>query len=81
MVVASYGHRSFRVKLLASSPSVFSNSPDFMILELSCPEADSLLFISVYRRLSCSMTFLMYFHATRSLTRTLSSAATLIVIY
>ena len=29
--VACYVHRSFRVKLLASSPSVFSNSPEFMI--------------------------------------------------
>ena len=48
--VACYVHRSFRVKLLASSPSVFSNSPEFLILELSCPGAQSLLFISMYRR-------------------------------
>ena len=48
--VACYVHRSFSVKLLASSPSVFSNSPEFLILELSCPGAESLLFISMYRR-------------------------------
>ena len=48
--VAYYVHRSFRVKFLASSPSVFSNSPEFLILELSCPGAQSLLFISIYRR-------------------------------
>ena len=48
--VACYIHRSFKVKLLASSPSVFSNSPEFLILELSCPGSQSLLFISMYRR-------------------------------
>ena len=48
--VACYVHRSFKVKLLASSPSVFSNSPEFLILELSCPGSQSLLFISMYRR-------------------------------
>ena len=48
--VVCYFHRSFRVKLLASSPSVFSNSSEFFILELSCPGAQSLLFISMYRR-------------------------------
>ena len=48
--VACYVHRSLRVILLASSPSVFSNSPEFLILELSCPGAQSLLFISMYRR-------------------------------
>ena len=47
--VACYVHRSFRVQL-ASSSSVFSNSPEFIILELSCPGARSLLFISMYKR-------------------------------
>ena len=36
--------------MLASSSSVFSNSPEFSILELSFPGAQSLLFISMYRR-------------------------------
>ena len=48
--VACYVNRSFRVKLLASSPSVFSNSPEFLMLEFTCPGAQSLLFISMYRR-------------------------------
>ena len=48
--VACYVHKSLRVRLLAASPSVFSNSPEYMILEIGCPGADSLLFTTMYRR-------------------------------
>ena len=48
--VACYVHKSLRVKLLAASPRVFSNSPEYMILETGCPGADSLLFTTMYRR-------------------------------
>ena len=48
--VACYVRRSLRVRLLAVSPSVFSNSPEYMILEIGCPGADSLLFTTMYRR-------------------------------
>ena len=47
---ACYVHKSLRVRLLAASPSVFSNSPEYMILEIGCPGADSLLFTTMYRR-------------------------------
>ena len=36
--------------MLTASPSVFSNSPEYMILEIGCPETDSLLFTTIYRR-------------------------------
>ena len=48
--VACYVHKSLRVRWLAASPSVFSNSPEYMILEIGCPGADSLLFTTLHRR-------------------------------
>ena len=48
--VVCYVYRSVRVRLLAASPSVFSNSPEYMIIEIGCPGADSLLFTTMYRR-------------------------------
>ena len=48
--VACYVHKSLEVRLLAASPSVCSNSPEYMILEISCPGADSLLFTTMYKR-------------------------------
>ena len=48
--VGCYVHKSLRVRLLAASPSVFSSSPEYMILEIGCPGADSLLFTTMYRR-------------------------------
>ena len=78
--VACYVDRSFRVKLLALSPSVFSNSPEFLILELSCPEAQSLLFISMYRRPKAILFNDFYFRAILLPIRTLSSVGNLIVI-
>ena len=49
-VLACYVHRSLRVRLPAASPSVFSNFPEYMILEIGCPGTDSLLFTTMYRR-------------------------------
>ena len=48
--VACYIHKSLKVKWLASSPAVYSNSPEFLILEVSSLTTESLLFASVYRR-------------------------------
>ena len=48
--VACYIHKSLKVKLLAASPSLFKNSPEFINLEVNPPDAESLLFCSVYRR-------------------------------
>ena len=48
--VACYVYKSLRVRLLAASPTVFSNSPEYMILGIGCPGADVLLFTIMYRR-------------------------------
>ena len=48
--VACYVHKSLGVRLLAASPSVFSNFHEYMILEIGCPGTNSLLFTSMYRR-------------------------------
>lgn len=48
--VACYIHNSLKVKFLASSPSAFSNSPEFIILEIRSTDSRPLLFSSIYRR-------------------------------
>ena len=35
--------------MLTASPSVFSNPSEYIILEVSCPGAESLLFTTLYR--------------------------------
>ena len=48
--VACYVHMSLKVKWLAALPTIYSNSPEFLILEISSLTTESLLFASVYRR-------------------------------
>ena len=48
--VACYIHKSLKVRLLTASPSVFPNSPEYMLLEIGCPGTDSLLCTTMYRR-------------------------------
>ena len=48
--VACYVHRSLQVKVLAASPGPFSNAPEYTILELKCPNAETMLFTTMYRR-------------------------------
>ena len=48
--VAVYIHKSLKVKWLAPSPALFTNSPEFLMLEIRSPSNDALLFVSLYRR-------------------------------
>ncbi|XP_046750069.1 uncharacterized protein LOC124413491 [Diprion similis] len=48
--VACYIHNSLKVKVLAMSPSEFSNSPEFLILDIHLSDSESILFSSIYRR-------------------------------
>ena len=48
--VAVYIHKSLKVKWLAASPGLFTNSHEFLMLEIRSPDNDALLFISLYRR-------------------------------
>lgn len=48
--VAFYIHSSFHVKVLEFSSNVFLNAPEFIALELKCPQGDTLLLIVMYRR-------------------------------
>ena len=48
--VACYVHRSLQVRVLAASSSLFSNAPEFNILELKCPNAETMLFTTMCRR-------------------------------
>ena len=48
--VACYIHYSLKARVLASSPNNYSNSPEYLILEISSPTNEKLLFASVYRR-------------------------------
>ena len=48
--VAVYIHKSLKVKWLAASSGLFTNSPKFLMLEIRSPNNDALLFMSLYRR-------------------------------
>ena len=48
--VACYVHKSLQVRVLAASPSSFSNAPEYIILELMCQNANAMLFTTMYRR-------------------------------
>ena len=48
--VACYVHESLQVRVLAASPSPFSNAPEYIILESKCPNANTMLFTTMYRR-------------------------------
>ena len=48
--VACYVHKSLKVKWLAASPTIYLNSPEFLILEISSLTTEPLLFASVYAR-------------------------------
>ena len=45
--VACYVHKSLEVRVLAASPSPFSNAPEYIILELKCPNANTMLFTTM----------------------------------
>lgn len=48
--VACYIHQSLKAKLLDASSGVFTNSPEFLILEITASNGEKLLFTSMYRR-------------------------------
>lgn len=48
--VACYIHDSLKAKIISASPSTFSNSPEYLILEIRSSESETLLFVSAYRR-------------------------------
>lgn len=47
--VACYVHCSLKAKLLDASPSMYSESPEFLLIELSQACGGKLLFVSMYR--------------------------------
>lgn len=47
--VACFIHCSFRARMLAKSPSAYTESPEFLLLELRTPCNELLLFSSIYR--------------------------------
>ena len=48
--MACYVDKSLRIRLLAALSGVFTNSPEFSMLEVGCPGAEFLMFTTVYRR-------------------------------
>ena len=48
--VAYYIRRSLQVRVLAASPSMFSNAPEYLILDIKCPNNESMLLTVMYRR-------------------------------
>ena len=48
--VACYVHESLQVRMLVTSRGLFSNTPEVIILELKCPNAETMLFTTIYRR-------------------------------
>lgn len=48
--IAVYIHNSLKVNVLDSSPSQFSNSPEYLLLEVRPPHCETVLFTSMYRR-------------------------------
>ena len=48
--VACYIHKSLQVRILATSPGLFSNAPAYLILELKCANSETVLLNSIYRR-------------------------------
>lgn len=48
--MACYIHDSLKANLLAASPSELDVSPEFILLSISAPDADPLLFASIYRK-------------------------------
>lgn len=48
--VACYIHESLKVNLLAASPNELDISPEFILLSITAPNADPLLFASMYRK-------------------------------
>lgn len=48
--VACYIHNSLQAKILHSSPSNFSNTPEYIIFDVRFANSKPLLFASIYRR-------------------------------
>lgn len=48
--MACYVHNSLKMKILANSPNAFSNSPEYLLIEIICANSEKLLFASIYRR-------------------------------
>ena len=47
--VACYIHNSLKAKVLAASPSLYSNSPKYLLMKISGATSEKLLVVSVYR--------------------------------
>ena len=48
--VACYIHKSLRVRILAASLGPFSNIPEYLILELTSGNSETVFFTSIYKR-------------------------------